>query len=277
MKRYIIQTKPRILFLLTLTGVIGYLIPSLSDVQFLDVLLFTIFGVLSAAGGLTINNVIDRDIDEKMVRTANRPSVGEEAIPAKNLLIFGIAISLIGFAGGFFVFGFFTFFHLAFGNLFYLFGYSLYLKRKSIWNTILGGLASPAPVWAAYAARYEMGSLGDQITFLGVNLEGWLLGGLVFVWTPSHTWAMATKNYEDYMATNMPMLPVIIGIPRTAFFTLISGLITVIYGTWVAWEISSRPLVLLAMIPHNLYFIEGLWRFYRSQSIETGTRSFKIH
>jgi len=253
------------------------MIPSLSDISILNLFLFTLFGVFSAAGGLTINNVIDRDIDINMDRTSDRPSVGPDAIPVNRLMIFGLILSIVGFAGGYLLFGFYTFFFFAFGNLFYLFGYSLYLKRKSIWNTILGGLASPAPVWAAFAARYEMGSITPNWTFLGVSLEGWLLGGLVFIWTPSHTWAMATKNFDDYSRTSIPMLPVVIGIEKTGVFTFIGGILTIIYGNVISYVISSRPLVFLALLLPNIYFLRGLWVFYRDPSPETGKYCFKTH
>ena len=276
-KRYLAQTKPRILILLTFTGIIGYMIPSLNDVDPIQLFLFTLFGVFAAAGGLTINNVIDRDIDIQMERTSGRPSVGPDAIPSRNLMIFGIMLSLIGFIGGYTLFGFYTFFYLAFGNLFYLFGYSLYLKRNSILNTIVGGLASPAPVWAAYAARFELGSITPAWTFLGVDLQGWLLGGLVFIWTPSHTWAMATKNFSDYEHTNIPMLPVVIGIPKTAILTFIMGFVTIVYGTWVAFLISGRSLVLLALVLPNLGFIWYMYKFYADPSPETGKNCFKAH
>lgn len=263
--------------LLTFTGIIGYMIPSLSNINLLNVFLFTVFGVFSAAGGLTINNVIDRDIDEVMVRTSSRPTVGPDAISPRNLMIFGISLSLIGFVGGLLYFGVNTFFFFAFGNLFYLFGYSLYLKRNSIWNTILGGLASPAPVWAGFAARYELGSITPDWVFIGVNLEGWLLGTLVFVWTPSHTWAMATKNFEDYVNTNIPMLPVKVGLQKTGLFTLLSGLITLLYASWLAIWISNRYLVMIALIIPHLYLLRSLWIFYKEPTIDNGAKCFKAH
>jgi protoheme IX farnesyltransferase len=122
-----------------------------------------------------------------------------------------------------------------------------------------------------------MGALTEGPFFLGVNLEGWLLGGLVFIWTPSHTWAMATKNLDDYTNTDIPMLPVVIGIEKTAFYTLIAGAVTAIYGTWLSWEISGRGLVILALSIPNFYFLRGLWSFYKEPSVQTGAYAFKVH
>ncbi len=97
MNRYLIQMKPRLLLLLTITGVIGYLIPSMNNIKFLDILAFTLFGVLSAAGAMTINNVIDKDLDSQMTRTASRPTTGPNALPTLNLVILGSLLSIIGF------------------------------------------------------------------------------------------------------------------------------------------------------------------------------------
>ncbi len=113
--------------------------------------------------------------------------------------------------------------------------------------------------------------------FLGVNLEGWLLGGIVFIWTPSHTWSMATKNYEDYKNSNIPMLPVVIGIEKTAFWTFIFGLSTIIYSTIVAIWITNNWIIFLLLIPINYLFLKSLLTFYQKPSILTGKKNFKQH
>ena len=222
MLSYLTLTKPRIVLLLTITGIGGFFVPdpSMNGVSILDLLVFVYIGYASAGGAMTINNVIDRDIDILMERTKTRPTVGEDALKAKNVLMFGTGLAASGVIIASLYFNALTAIFLLWGILFYLFGYSLFLKRKSILNTILGGLASPAPVWVGYAAR-----LGE------IPIEGWLLGGLVFLWTPSHTWALSTKYLDDYKAANIPMLPVKLGIEKTGLITFYSGMFVIAYGT----------------------------------------------
>ncbi|MHA2248980.1 MAG: heme o synthase, partial [Candidatus Kariarchaeaceae archaeon] len=258
MQNYISLTKPRIIVLLTITGIGGYFIPqpNLNGVNFLDLLIFVFIGYASAGGSMTINAYIDRDIDILMKRTETRPSVGPNAInPPEKILVVGGTLVASGIIIGFLYFSWLTALFLAWGSLFYLFGYSLFLKRKSILNTILGGLASPAPVWAGYAAR-----TGD------ITLEGWLLGALVFIWTPSHTWALSTKHMDDYAAVNIPMLPVKLGIEKTAKITFAFGLAVIAYGTWLAYWLSDSIWIIFITILPSLLLFYGLWIFFKRPS-----------
>ncbi|MDH5404597.1 MAG: protoheme IX farnesyltransferase [Candidatus Heimdallarchaeota archaeon] len=281
MNKYIQLTKPRIILLLTITGIVAYLIPSIENIDFIDVIVFVLIGYCSAGGAMTINNIIDRDIDSLMERTKNRPTIGPDALAVQKVFLFGSFLILLSLATSWFYFGIFTLIHISWGVFSYLLGYSLYLKRKSVLNTLLGGLASPAPVWAGYAARYEMlNQIGAQIDtqmFLGVPIEGWLLGGLVFVWTPSHTWALSAKNMDDYARAGIPMLPVKLGMEKTALITMIFGIISMIYGNVVSYIFISNYIVMLALVIPNLLFLYGLIIFYRKPNVATATTSFKTH
>ncbi|MHA2277305.1 MAG: heme o synthase, partial [Candidatus Kariarchaeaceae archaeon] len=214
LRDYLSLTKPRIIVLLTITGIGGFFVPqpNLNGVSILDLLVFIFVGYASAGGAMTINNYIDRDIDILMDRTKDRSSVREEGLEPKKVLQFGIILTAAGIVTAGLYFNLLTALFLSWGALFYLFGYSLFLKRKSILNTILGGLASPAPVWVGYAARID-----------SIPVEGWLLGAIVFIWTPSHTWALSTKHMADYERAGIPMLPVKLGMEKTAKITLLAG------------------------------------------------------
>lgn len=268
-------SKLRIIILLSITGIVAYFIPSLDDINVIELIVFLLAGVISADGALIVNYFIDRDIDILMERTKNRASVGEEAIAPNKVLITGLITTAIGILIGFLYFGKWTMFHLAWGSIFYIIGYSIILKRKNISNTIIGGLASPAPVWAGYAARFEiLGKTGD---FLGVPLEGWLLGGLVFIWTPSHTWALSAKNVDDYAAANLPMVPVIYGIQKTGIWTFYWGLGVIAYGIWLSWWISHVFWLPILVAIVSIYLFYGLWIFKKDASKETAWKCFMIH
>ncbi len=276
MKKYLLLTKPRVIVLLTITGIIAYLIPSLEDIKILDIIIFTIAGYMTSGGAMTVNHFIDRDIDLLMERTKNRPTVGENAINPYKILSFGGGLAIAGTIIAYFYFGKFTAIMLAWGILSYVIGYSMILKRKSMFNTILGGLASPAPVWAGFAARYEL--LGKTGDFLGVPLEGWLLGAIVFIWTPSHTWALSSKYVADYKAANIPMVPVKYGLPFTAKLTLYWGSAVILLTTAIIyfWFTSSWIFFLVMVIPHAFLF-RALWRFYKSADTLTANKCFKMH
>lgn len=268
LKDYFSLTKPRIIVLLTITGIGGFFVPqpNLNGVSLLDLLVFVFVGYASAGGAMTINNYIDRDIDKLMDRTKDRSSVREEGLEPIKVLQFGIILTTAGIVTAWLYFNLLTALFLSWGALFYLFGYSLFLKRKSILNTILGGLASPAPVWVGYAARMNE-----------VPIEGWLLGAIVFIWTPSHTWALSTKHIADYERANIPMLPVKLGMEKTAKITMFAGIITMLYGTWFAYYLESSSLVIIAMIIPNLILFYGLWVFYDKPSTHTANLCFKAH
>jgi heme o synthase len=266
--KYFSLTKPRIIVLLSLTGVIAYLLPNPIDITPLSIIGFIFMGYTTSGGAMAINNYIDRDIDSIMNRTKNRPSVNE-INPAWKIIVFGSSLILIGLAIGYFVFNFYTFLILLFAILFYLFGYSLFLKRNSILSTIIGGIISPAPVWVGYSAALGV-----------VPLEGWLLGLIVFFWTPSHTWAMSAKNLDDYTNAKIPMLPVLYGMKTTGLATLIGGIITIIFGyfVYISYYFSETILGYTFLTISGivtLYFLYTLVDFWLRPSVKTATITFR--
>lgn len=267
-RAYFSLTKPKIVVLLSITGVVGFMVASKDSLSVIDLLIAILIGYMSAGGAMTINAYMDRDIDSLMERTAGRANVGPNPInPPEKILVFGSVFVIVAIALAFLVFNPLTAFFVGWGVFYYLLGYSLILKRNSVVNTLLGGLASPAPVWMGYAAVLNT-----------VPLEGWLLGFLVFLWTPSHTWALATKYVEDYRRANIPMLPVVVGIPQTAKITFIWGLAVIAYATVLTYVMTAGSMLNLAftIFPHGL-LLYGLYSFLRTPSEQTAYRCFKTH
>lgn len=267
-RAYISLTKPRIVVLLSITGVVGFILASEKQFSIIDLLIATLIGYMSAGGAMTINSYIDRDIDRLMERTSGRASVGENSInPAEKILVFGSILVIVAIALAFFVFNLLTAFFVSWGVFYYLLGYSLVLKRKSVVNTLLGGLASPAPVWMGFAAVTGT-----------VPLQGWLLGLLVFLWTPSHTWSLATKYVDDYRRAKIPMLPVVYGMRRTAQITFIWGVLVIAYATVLTYLMSSGSVAILTLISlSHILLLFGLYRFLRFPSEKTAYLCFKLH
>ena len=228
-------------------------------------------GYASAGGAMVINAYIDRDIDILMNRTKKRASVGTDAInPPEKIVLFGGTLVFTSIGLAFAYFNPLTAVFVAFGVFFYLIGYSLYLKRHSILNNIIGGLASPVPVWVAYAAIED--------TKMLLNWEAWLLGILVFVWTPSHTWALASKYHEDYRNAKIPVLPALYGLKITARVTFLWIFLVVGYAVALSFVMSQgSPVPLLLLILPNLWLIYSGYRFLRDPIEQTAYRCFKTH
>ena len=178
-------------------------------------------GYLTAGGANSINMWYDRDIDPLMARTANRPIPTGE-ISANAALAFGVLISVAGVAW-FVQFGNeVAAFWAAFSILFYVFVYSMWLKRSSVQNIVIGGLAGATPPvigWAVAVGELSLDTasaeaLAASIFDLGSWMP-WYLLILIFLWTPPHFWALALYRSEEYNLVGVPMMPGVKGADRT--------------------------------------------------------------
>lgn len=194
---YVALTKPRIIELLLVTTVPAMALAAGGWPGTWLVVAALVGGSFSAGGANVLNNYVDRDIDRLMRRTARRP-LARHQVPPLNALRFGIALGIAGF---FWLWAFTTLLAAAISTsalLFYVFVYTLYLKRTTRQNIVIGGAAGAAPVLVGWSA--VRGSL---------SLSAWILFAVVFYWTPPHFWALALRYREDYAAADVPMLPVV--------------------------------------------------------------------
>ncbi len=203
LRAYFELTKPRIIELLLVTTVPAMAVAAAGWPGSWLVLATLIGGALSAGGANAINQVVDRDIDRKMRRTRRRP-VPTDRIGPTNAVVFGTTLGLAGFAWLWATTNLLAATLSTLGLLFYVFVYTMYLKRRSVQNIVIGGAAGAVPPlvgWAAVA--------GD------LALPAWIMFAIVFYWTPPHFWALALKYEADYAAAGVPMLPVVAGRKRT--------------------------------------------------------------
>ncbi|MDA8396739.1 MAG: heme o synthase [Actinomycetota bacterium] len=203
-RAYVALTKPRIIELL-LTTTLPAMVVAQRGLPSLPLVLVTLAGgTLSAGGANAVNMWFDRDIDAVMKRTKNRPLVTGEITPAAGLA-FAIGIEILSFMMLWrFVNLLSAVLSLA-AALFYVFVYTMWLKRSSSQNIVIGGAAGAAPVLVGWAA------VQNDITLAGV-----LMFLVVFLWTPPHFWALAFRYREDYSAAGVPMLPSVATFKRTA-------------------------------------------------------------
>ena len=214
-------SKPRIIILLVITAVTSmyagskFVGPELSGY---DILHIIIAGALASAGSSALNHFYDRDIDSKMERTSKRP-IPSGRIHSRTVLIYGLGVSIVSVVYAAFTLNYVCTFFIALGIFFYVIIYTVWLKRRNPSNIVIGGFAGSAASMAGWA-----GATGS------IDILGFLIGFLVFVWTPSHFWCLAMKIRDDYAEANVPMLPVLIGMERTSKYILANTIILIPYS-----------------------------------------------
>jgi protoheme IX farnesyltransferase len=204
LRAYVALTKPRIIELLLVTTVPTMVLAQGGVPSLWLVAAVMIGGTMAAGGANAINMYVDRDIDDIMRRTRHRP-LPRHAVTPERALAFGIALSVAAFAWLTLTVNLLSAALALSATAFYVFVYTLWLKRSTPQNIVIGGAAGCVPVLVAWAAV-----TGE------VGLPALVLFAVVFYWTPPHFWALALRYRGDYAAANVPMLPVVRGEAETA-------------------------------------------------------------
>jgi len=219
---YLALTKPRIIELLLVTTV-PTMVVAARGLPPLGLVLETVLGGALAAGGANaINMFVDRDIDSLMKRTQERPLVTGVITPA-NALTFAIGLEVLAFIELWALVNLLSAVLAVSATLFYVFVYTLWLKRTSRQNIVIGGAAGAVPVLVGWSA--VTGSLGWAPL---------VLFAVIFYWTPPHFWALAIKYRDDYAAADVPMLPAVASLRTTAVrittYTVLLTALTVVFA-----------------------------------------------
>lgn len=228
---YVEVSKPRIVVVLVITAVTSLLAASRFDstpgiawdVTAWQLGFLTLAGSLASMGASALNHYYDRDIDKIMDRTAKRPIPAGRLSP-KNVLAYGIGVSILSVVIAWFTLNPVATGMIALGIFFYVIVYTAWLKRSNASNIVIGGFAGSAASMAGWATA--TGS---------IDLLGFLVGWLVFMWTPPHFWCLAIRAREEYASVRVPMLPVLIGNQRTASYILVNTAILLPYSVALAF------------------------------------------
>ena len=221
LKEIIEISKPRIVVLLVITAVTSMYAASKLVGPELDswgLIHIIIAGALASAGSSALNHYYDRDIDPLMQRTSTRP-IPSGRIKPNQVLVYGLVVSIISVVYGALALNYVSAFFIALGIFFYVIIYTAWLKRLNSSNIVIGGFAGSAAAMAGWSAA--TGSM---------DILGFLVGFLVFVWTPSHFWCLAMKMKDEYSEAKVPMLPVLIGMEKTSKYILANTLILLPYS-----------------------------------------------
>ena len=221
----------------------------------LTLILFTLLGgTLSAAGANTLNCVYDADIDLQMRRTRSRPMARHEVSPEK-ATIFGIALGVAGFVVLWWTSNLLAAVLSTSALLFYVFVYTMWLKRRTPQNIVIGGAAGAAPALVGWAA--VTGSL---------SVTPWILFLIVFYWTPPHFWALAVRYKDDYARAGVPMLPVTDGVSVTTRRMLLYTGLMVGASLLLVPLGGLRWVYLIAAVVLGGWFLVDTWLVYRDPS-----------
>lgn len=246
--KYVNLTKPTIVLLVAITGIAqmaadGSLFES--PLKMLTVL----FVIVVAAGSAnSLNQFIDRDIDAVMERTKKRRPLPLEQVSPTQALVFGIILGVVS--------TFYLWFRVnplsaiisVSTILFYVFIYTLWLKRSHYYNIVIGGVAgSTAPLIASAASTGEISPLA------------WILFGIIFTWTPPHFWALALAVKEEYAKVKIPMLPNVLGDRRTR--------IEIFWYTVALLPLSLAPYFMSLSTPFLLIAVSVLWIWYMRETV----------
>ena len=225
-KDFLEISKPRIVVVLVITAVTSMLAATrfdnnsstVWDISLWKLLFLIICGSLSSMGASAINMFYDKNIDNLMSRTSKRPIPLGKLNPNR-VLVYGLALSSISVIIAWFTLNPMATFMIGLGIFFYVVVYTLLLKRRSVWNIVIGGFAGSAASMAGWAS-----------TTNSMDLLGFLVGWIVFMWTPPHFWCLAIKMKEEYTKANVPMLPVVYGSQLTSKYIFINSLILIPYS-----------------------------------------------
>jgi protoheme IX farnesyltransferase len=250
---YVEVSKPRIVIVLVITAVTSLLAGSrfdgtpadAGDVTTWQLGFLVLTGAMASMGSSALNHYYDRDIDKMMDRTSERP-IPAGRLSTRNVLLYGSSLCILSIVIAWFTLNPVASGMIALGVFFYVIIYTAWLKRINASNIVIGGFAGSAASMAGWAAA--TGS---------INLLGFLIGWLVFMWTPPHFWCLAIRAREEYASVRVPMLPVLIGNKRTAGYIFVNTAILLPYSI-------------------ALYFF-GLGILYTTVAIISGTLMLLYH
>lgn len=261
---YFALTKPRIIELLLVTTLPAMVVAA-NGVPPLDLAFWTLLGgALSAGGANAINCYVDRDIDRVMPRTKRRPLPAEEIDP-RRALAFGTALGTIAFLLLWAMVNLASALIATAALAFYVFVYTIVMKRSTPQNIVIGGAAGAAPVlvgWSAVTGTVEVPAL--------------MMFGIIFYWTPPHFWALAMRYEKEYAAAGVPMMPVVYGRKETAkhivlYSLLLLALCLALYSVaQLAW------IYLFAALSLNVAFIALSVKLYRDTTPRVAWTLFRF-
>ncbi len=263
LRDYLTLTKPGITGLILLMAVAGFFAADPSyPPSWLSLVELLVAGGLASAGAAALNHWYDRDVDLRMNRTRRRP-VPAERVGPRGALVVGIFLSALGWSLALVWLPLEAFLAIASGTLVYVGVYTIWLKRRTRWNIVVGGYAGSAPVLA-----------GAAVAAGHIALAPVLLALLVFLWTPPHFWSLALVLRDDYARADLPMLPVANDPVRSGRSVFASGLLLLLPTLAFAVVLGDYGLFLALALVLGVAFAGLLAGLLRDVSRKVALRAF---
>ncbi|HEY0486585.1 MAG TPA: heme o synthase [Mycobacteriales bacterium] len=253
LRAYVALTKPRIIELLLVTTVPAMFLAAAGLPSLWTVAATLVGGTLAAGSANALNCYVDRDIDQLMKRTSNRP-LPQHSVPPRSALVFGVVLGAVSVALLWASTNLLAAALALVAILFYVVVYTMWLKRRTPQNIVWGGAAGCMPVLIGWAA--VTGS---------VSWQAWVLFAVVFFWTPPHFWALAMRFRDDYAAAGVPMLPVVAS-PRRVAFEIVLYSWAMVVTSLLLWPAMSWVYGATAVLT-------GAWFLYEAHRLYNRVRS----
>jgi len=216
--KYLQLTKPKVTLLNLFVGVTCFVLAAFPAFTWFKLALFAVVGYLAAGGCGVLNSFYDRDIDKLMPRTSKR-AIPAGQVASNQALALGAAMISASFTLSYFLFNPLTLLMVILGTIFYLVIYTVWLKRISPWNVVIGGFAGCFAGLAGWTAVANT-----------VSVMPFLIATLDFLWTPGHLWGLAIKKVKEYKNAGIPMLPVKVGVVRASQVVFGLNVLTVAFS-----------------------------------------------
>ena len=263
LKNYLELTKPKVVLMMLITAIVGMLLASKS-LPPLYLVVISMIGIgLCASSAATINQIIDRNIDANMARTSNRP-LPQGEITTFNASLFAVALMTAGTAILVSQVNTLTAVLTVASLIGYAFIYTVFLKRATPQNIVIGGLAGAAPPL-----------LGWTSVTNSVDPNALLLVLIIFVWTPPHFWALAIYRKEDYARESIPMLPVTHGVKFTKLQIILYTILLVLVSLLPYIVLMSGNIYLFSALGLGLFYLYSSIKMYLTDDEEYPMTSFK--
>lgn len=259
---YLACCKIKVIMLIMFTALVGMLL-SVDGLPPLSNTFWGLIGIgMAAAAGAALNHVIDEEIDQRMERTMNRPVAAGELAP-RNVVIFAISLALLSALILYVFVNTLTMMLTMASMVGYAVIYTMFLKRSTPQNIVIGGAAGAAPPvlgWTAITGE--------------LHSEALLLFLIIFVWTPPHFWALAIKRQKEYAKANVPMLPVTHGIALTKFHVVLYTILLFIVTLMPFLVFMSGTIYLAGAISLGAGFAYYAWKLYSTDGDEFAMKTF---